>query len=189
MPDLPDHADDATPDAVLVVAAILGDVGAFDVLVRRYRLAVLRMARQVVGTTDADDVTQEAWLTAFRALPSVEEPERFGAWLMVLTRRLALRWRKQSAQRQARHSPLDAMLLDRLAELAVSPPVLDERRAAIDAALQAIPEAYALPIRLHYLDELPQKRVASVLDVPLSTVKWRIHQGKTYLRDHLHLFT
>ncbi|MEM1096529.1 MAG: sigma-70 family RNA polymerase sigma factor [Bacteroidota bacterium] len=187
MSNLPAPADDATPDAVLVVAAILGDVASFDVLVRRYRAAVWRMARHVVGADEADDVAQEAWLTAFRALPSVEEPERFGAWLMVLTRRLALRWRKRSARRRSRHSPLDTLLLDQLPELAVPPPVLDERRLAIDAALQAIPPMYALPIRLHYLDELPQRRVASVLDVPVSTVKWRIHHGKTLLRHHLDL--
>ena len=93
-----------TPDAVLVVAAILGDFDAFDVLVRRYRAAVVRTAQAVVGATDAEDVAQDALLLAFKALPSIDDPTRFAPWLMVITRRRALRFdRQERKHRDGRH--------------------------------------------------------------------------------------
>ncbi|HMB90757.1 MAG TPA: hypothetical protein VKP65_07915, partial [Rhodothermales bacterium] len=58
-----------TPDEVLVVAAILGDFDAFDVLVRRYRAAVIRTAQSIVAANDAEDVAQDALLLAFKGLP------------------------------------------------------------------------------------------------------------------------
>lgn len=69
------------PDEVLVVAAILGDFDAFDDLVSRYRAAVVRAAQAIVGREDAEDVAQDALLLAFKALPSIEDPGKFAAWL------------------------------------------------------------------------------------------------------------
>ena len=57
------------PDEVLVVAAILGDLDAFDELAARYRAAVVRTAQAIVGREDAEDVAQDALLLAFKALP------------------------------------------------------------------------------------------------------------------------
>ena len=59
---------------VLVVAAILGDLGAFDELAARYRAAVVRTAQSIVGREDAEDVAQDTLLLAFKALPSIDEP-------------------------------------------------------------------------------------------------------------------
>ncbi|MGA9995749.1 MAG: sigma factor, partial [Pyrinomonadaceae bacterium] len=69
------------PDDVLVVAAILGDLDAFDELASRYRAAAVRTAQGIVGRDDAEDVAQESLLLAFKALPSIEEPQKFAAWL------------------------------------------------------------------------------------------------------------
>ena len=61
-----------SPDEVLVLGAILGDLKAFEELVLRYRPAVVRLARTVVGADDAEDVAQDALLLAFKALPTIE---------------------------------------------------------------------------------------------------------------------
>jgi len=58
-------------DEVLVVAAILGDLEAFDELAKRYRAAAVRTAQAIVGRQDAEDVAQEALLLAFTAMPSI----------------------------------------------------------------------------------------------------------------------
>ena len=52
-------------------------------------------------------------------------------------------------------------------------------------ALDSLPSDYALPLRLRFLDDMPLKRIAAFMGVPLSTVKWRIHQGKKLLRTTL----
>src|ERR671938_380707 len=138
-----------TPDEVLVVAAMLGDLSAFDELCARYRAAVVRAGQAVVGRADAEDVAQDALLSAFKALPTLEAPSKFAAWLAAITRHRAFRFMRQ--------------------------------------ALERVPPDYALVLRLHYLDEMPLKRIAAFVGVPLTTVKWRVHQGKKLLREQLEL--
>lgn len=168
------------PDEVLVVAAILGDVGAFGELVRRYRPAVVRTAQAVVGRTDAEDVAQDALLLAYKALPSIEDPQRFAAWLTTITRHRALRFRQQEARHRAGRIPLDDLLLEWLALPAPAP--AEPETETLQQALDGLPADYALALRLHYLDEMPLKRIAAALDVPVSTVKWRLFRGRQLLR-------
>src|ERR671933_2461697 len=89
------------PDEVLVVAAMLGDLSAFDELCARYRAAVVRAAQGIVGRADAEDVAQDALLIAFKALPTLEAPSKFAAWLAAITRHRALRF---SRRERAHHS-------------------------------------------------------------------------------------
>lgn len=175
----------SSPDAILVVAAILGDLEAFGELVSRYRAAVVRLARQIAGREEAEDVAQDVFLTAFRALPGIDDPLRFGGWLMTITRHRAGRVGQQAARRRQQHQPLDALLLERLPVLQQP---LAEQSAATEAlyrALEQMPPEYGLPLRLRFLDEVPLRRIAAFLDVPLSTVKWRVHRGKQLLRERL----
>src|SRR5918911_1158209 len=105
------------PDEVLVVAAILGDLDAFDELATRYRAAVVRVAQAIVGHDDAEDVAQDALLLAFKALPSIEDPTRFAAWLAVITRHRAFRFHKQQRPHQTGRVELDEFLLSQIAAL------------------------------------------------------------------------
>src|SRR5215210_3314699 len=99
--------DEETPDELLVVAAILGDLSAFDELALRYRAAVVRTAQAIVGREDAEDVAQDALLLAFKALPSIEEPAKFAAWLSAITRRRALRFGKRESLHKAGRVEID----------------------------------------------------------------------------------
>ena len=171
------------PDEVLVVAAILGDLDAFDELATRYRAAVVRTARAVVGREDAEDVAQDAWLLAFKALPSIEDPTRFAAWLAVITRHRAFRFNKQQRAHQTGRVELDELLLEKLAALGT--PVIDSEDDELSRALENLPADYALALRLRFLDEMPLKRIAAFLGVPVSTVKWRVHRGKQLLREQI----
>lgn len=173
------------PDEVLVVAAILGDLDAFGELVRRYRPAVVRTAEAVVGRDDAEDVAQDALLLAFKALPSIDEPERFAAWLMVITRHRALRHDRRERRRHDGRVPLDAVLLDRLDALAGPSVGREAEDPDLHAALDRLPPELALPLRLQFFDAMPQRRIAAALGVPVSTVKWRVHRGKQLLREAL----
>lgn len=173
------------PDEVLVVAAILGDLHAFDELVKRYRGAVLGMVRSIVGESMMEDVAQEAWLLAFKALPSVDHPEKFASWLMVLARNRALRSRAQENRHTSRHIALDAFLLEKIGSIGRDPNALSEEKEFLQVALNALPEEYGLVLQMRFIDEMPLKRIASFLDVPLSTVKWRVFNGKKLLRKEL----
>jgi RNA polymerase sigma-70 factor (ECF subfamily) len=171
------------PDEVLVVAAILGDLDAFDELATRYRAAVVRTAQAVVGREDAEDVAQDAWLLAFKALPSIEDPTRFAAWLAVITRHRAFRFNKQQRAHQTGRVEMDEFLLGQLA--ALGGPVIDSEDDELSRALENVPADYALALRLRFLDEMPLKRIAAFLGVPVSTVKWRVYRGKQLLREQV----
>src|SRR5215472_5149995 len=172
------------PDEILVIAAIVGDLGAFDQLVLRYRPAVVRLAQSIVGREHAEDVAQDALLLAFKALPSIEEPRKFAAWLSTITRHRATRFSKRESTQQSRRVALDEVLIENLE--ALSEPVLDRiEDDDLKQSLEAAPPSYALVLKLRFLDEMPLKRIAAFLGLPLSTVKWRLHQGKKFLRKQL----
>ena len=170
-----------SPDEVLVLAAILGDLEAFEQLVLRYRPAVVRLARTVVGADDAEDVAQESLLLAFKALPSIDEPRKFAAGLSAITRHRALRVSKSEKAQLSKRVALDEALLENIAALA-RPLAEKERDEALIKALDTLSDDYAMPLRLRFLDEMPLNRIAAFMGIPLSTVKWRIHHGKKLLR-------
>lgn len=173
-----------SPDEVLVLAAILGNLEAFEQLVIRYRPAVIRLARTIVGSDHAEDVAQDSLLLAFKALPSIEDPRKFAAWLSAITRHRATRFSKSETAHMKQRVPLDDALLENI-EALTKPLALKERDESMIEALDSLPLDYAMPLRLHFLDEMPLKRIAAFIGVPLSTVKWRIHQGKRLLREVL----
>lgn len=173
-----------TPDELLVVAAILGNLEAFEQLVVRYRPAVVRLARTIVGTDYAEDVAQESLLLAFKALPSIEEPGKFAAWLSAITRHRAVRFSQSEHKHASKRIALDEALLEEIEALAK--PLADkERDEAMIKALDNLSSEYAMPLRLRFLDDMPLNRIAAFMGIPLSTVKWRIHHGKKLLRGKL----
>jgi len=179
-------ADLDPPDEVLVVAAILGDLEAFDRLVLRYRAAVVRVTQAIVGREHAEDVAQDALLLAFKALPSIEEPRKFPAWLSAITRHRAMRFGKRESTHESRRVVMDEVLLENLESL--SQPFADTSDDdELKRALENVTEDYALVLRLRFLDEMPLKRIAAFLGAPLSTVKWRLHQGKKLLKKQVEL--
>ena len=171
-----------SPDEVLVIAAILGNLEAFEELVVRYRPAVVRLARTIVGADHAEDVAQDSLLLAFKALPGIEEPRKFPAWLSAITRHRALRFSKSETAHISKRVALDEALLEKIVALA-KPLAEKERDEEMIAALESLPSDYAMPLRLRFLDEMPLNRIAAFMGVPLSTVKWRIHHGKKLLRE------
>src|SRR5262245_6444660 len=99
-------------DEELVVGALLGDLGAFDELVRRFRGAVIAVAEGVLGSREAAlDVAQEAFLLAFKALPQLDDAARFPAWLCAITRNRARRVASSRRSEPAPPSEIDRLLL------------------------------------------------------------------------------
>jgi len=171
-----------SPDEVLVIGAILGNLEAFEELVVRYRPAVVRLARTIAGADHAEDVAQDSLLLAFKALPGIEEPRKFPAWLSAITRHRAVRFSKSETAQMSKRVALDEALLEKIEALA-KPLAEKERDEEMIAALESLPSDYAMPLRLRFLDEMPLNRIAAFMGIPLSTVKWRIHHGKKLLKE------
>lgn len=181
-----DNLPTSTPDAVLVLAAILGDLRSFDVLALRYRAAAYRVAQTIAGRELAEDIVQEALLLAFKALPSIEEPDKFASWLYAITRHAAYRLGQRTRQERAQRVELDEALLENSAVLAQPfKPLESFETAWVRAAVETLDEEYRLILHLRFDDEMPLRRIADFLDVPLTTVKWRLHRAKQLLRRQL----
>ena len=184
------HSEELTAasDAELIVAALAGDTEAFDVLVLRYRRAMLTVAQQIVrNPSDAEDVVQDALLLAFEALPQLDDLNRFGAWLHTITRNRAVRHFKNTS----RYAPQEDMepYVNRVTDSSdADPAVIYERKQArqdVRDAIMELPAEFQEVLQLYYWAEMPQKRMAEFLSVPLTTVKWRLHKAKALLRTLL----
>lgn len=178
---------DAT-DAELVVAALAGNTQAFDVLVNRYRRAMLAVAQQIVrNPADAEDVVQDAFLRSFESLPQLTDLNRFGAWLHSITRNRALRYHKTISRYQPQEDV--ELQLNRVSDTSKSDPAhIVEReltQQAVRDAIQDMHDDYQVVIQLYYWAEMPQKRIAEFLSLPLTTVKWRLHKAKDLLKSLL----
>ena len=175
-------------DAELVVAALAGNTQAFDVLVNRYRRAMLTVAQKIVrNPTDAEDVVQDALLRAFEALPQLADLNRFGAWLHSITRNRALRYYRNIN----RYQPEEDMEphLNRVSDTSAADPAhiveSESTQQAVRDAIQSMPSDYQAVVELYYWAEMPQKRMAEFLSLPLTTVKWRLRKAKEMLKANL----
>lgn len=151
--------------------------------------ALYGLARQLVGERGAEDLVQETLLRAYRAFPSLEDPEAGGRWLksiLVNVFRDDLRKRARSIEEQPVGDVDDFSLYRTLID--VDPfPYSDSLHLDFLAAfgrddvvevLMRLPEIYRAPLVLRYMDGFATKEIASLLDVPLGTVLARLHRAR-----------
>ena len=166
----------------LVEAARRKDVEAFTVLVRKYQAMAFGSAyANVRDFSAAEEIAQDAFLTAWCNLEKLEEPDKFGGWLRGIVRFGCAHWWRKS--RLATTSLEDA---GNVRELDPDPAELAESRETRDAVLQAIS---ALPVALrevtilYYLQEHSQKQMGAFLGLPVSTVKNRLRSARQALKQ------
>ncbi len=172
-------------DEALILAvtrARLGDARAFDFLVRRFQNTAVAYARTLLrDPAAAEDAAQEAFVQAWRDLPSLTEAAAFGAWL----RRLVFKFCDR-ARRSARPTlPLaETLTLPDDQEPASIVERADEA-ARVRAAIDALPCPLREATLLYYLAGHDVKEIAAFLSLPPSTVKNRLHAARKRLRKEL----
>lgn len=179
----------APSDERLVEAFQAGDLAAFDLLVLRWERKIQGTVYRVLGTEeDARDITQEAFLKAFRSLRGFKGQARFSSWLYQIALNLCrdrLRRRRGKA-----FVSLDSLEEDGglPAPAGLSPYDQAERgalRGLVREALAELPDEQREVIVLKEYQELTFVEIAEILDVPLSTVKTRLYRGLVGLRGRL----
>jgi len=175
-------------DCELVQRAQQGDQEAFAQLVAWYSPHVFALALSIVGNVhDASDVSQEAFLAAYRSLSALRDPSCFAAWLTRITRHRAFRARAAEGA-----SPLSDLLgiEDLLPADAETPAQTAEERELcriVRQAVSTLPRKLADVVREHYFNGMSYQEIALRLGVPLSTVKARLHQARQILKPALSL--
>jgi RNA polymerase sigma-70 factor (ECF subfamily) len=188
-------------DAELVRRAKAGDLSAFEELVNRYERRIWTLAKRMVQhREDAEDVTQETFLTALEHLDELRDEERFGAWLVQIATRHAFRVLEQ--RQRAPTISLETMTSEMadeddgepiphpefIADWRENPEELlmrAETRQLIEQALNELPEKYRLVFLLRDVEGLSVKETAEALGISEANVKVRLLRARLQLREKL----
>jgi RNA polymerase sigma-70 factor (ECF subfamily) len=170
-------------EAALVARVQEGDPSAFDVLVRRHMRRAFAVAFRVLGQReDAEDLVQEAFMTALDKIGTFELGRPFAPWLMRIVVNRALNARKSIALRRMHDVPADAMAGDLPPDVAAEQRETHER---LRRALDALPERQRLIIQLFELEGYTAPEIGEMLELSPVTVRWHAHEARLALRRTL----
>jgi len=173
---------DRDEEESFVLAAQAGDLRSFDRLVKRYRPALISLASQILNSRElAEDATQESFLIAFSALPQLEDTAKFATWIGAITRHRS--YRIAQGQRRA-PTPLDEIVAAYIPSLNADLAAQIESDA-LRTAIAGLPDELRTITETYYLAEWSVKDIARFLDLPSTTVKWRLHTARQCLRNQL----
>lgn len=186
---------DRVTDLELVERARMGDPDAFGVLVERHHRAALRAAVAALGAVaDADDAVQDAWIAARDRLADFRGDAAFRTWLLAIVwhkaadrRRGVGRWLRRLVSMDAGDEPVAAPAAGFVAA-GPSPErvALDgERRQAVARLVRALPPKLRDPLLLAGSGDYSYDEIASMLAIPVGTVKWRVSEARRQLRVKL----
>lgn len=176
----------ATANA-LVAAAKNGDQQAFDMLVKRYRKRIYALALHITGSaSEADDITQDVFLKAYRALADFEGRSEFFTWVYRMTVNRSLNARRDRARRG------EDTLDDPRLELAVAVDVrsnpgreaeLRQTYARLLRALDGLPVDMRTTVILVCMQGMAHGEVAVIQNVSDGTIAWRMHEARRRLNE------
>ena len=187
-------AEGVLDEGAVVRAVLSGDREAFRVLVERESAAVVRACYRVLGDLhEAEDVTQEAFVTAYRALGTWRADGPFGAWLSRIAIRLAVRqlgrrravaWlpaTDAAAPGEDTVAPLPASMSTQPEHVALRA----ERASATRRAVADLDEPYREVVALRFFAERSLDEISVATGRPLSTIKTQLRRGLLRLRDRI----
>jgi len=185
---------DREVDQQLVERAQRGDKHAFELLVAKYQRRLGRLiSRFVRNAAEAEDVTQDAFIKAYRALPAFRGDSAFYTWLY----RIGINTAKNHLVARARRAPTstqfdaeeaedfeDAVLLH---EVATPENELMSKQVVevVNASLQELPDDLRTALTLREVERLSYEEIAAVMDCPIGTVRSRIFRAREAIATNL----
>ncbi|NAS11842.1 RNA polymerase sigma factor [Poritiphilus flavus] len=174
-------------DQHYIERALNGDTRAYAVLIDRYKHMVYTMAAQIVkNNEDAEEVAQDVFLKAFKALNSYKGDAKFSTWLYKIAYYRSLDYLKKKQRR------ISTTTIDVSREYSIS--ALDsemddmevqERQQMVKKAIQQLPEDDGVLITLHYYEELSLKEISEIMGNSPNALKVRLHRARKKLADLL----
>lgn len=171
-------------DAVLVGRARQGDAGAFETLVRRHLRSAYAVAFAQLGEkADAEDVCQDAFITALKRIEDCRKPDQFGSWLLSIVRNRARDYRRYRAVR-------DTLPLDAASEASGrEDPEWDaenaELREDLTEALRHLTELQREVILLYDFEGWTHRELAAKLGITEGSARVHLFNARRALREHL----
>jgi RNA polymerase sigma-70 factor (ECF subfamily) len=183
-------------DVALVHAAKRGDLEAFEKLVNRHTALVFRVVRHIVHCNeDAEDVVQDAFLSAFSHLQQFEERARFSTWVA----RIAVHAALSKVQHEQRFPAIPIQdeedssqsVEERVADWRLNPEQQfsnTELKAILEQALASLPERYRLIFVLRDMECLSVAETAAMVGISIANVKVRLFRARVQLRKQLSVY-
>jgi RNA polymerase sigma-70 factor, ECF subfamily len=183
------------PDAELATLAAGGDGEAFRAIMQRFNPRLFRIARGVLrDDADAEDALQEAYVSAYKALPGFRGESALLTWLTAITlneARMRLRRRRPHVGIEALETepaPLGRILAFPLSQPAADPEgeaARSQARRLLERAVDSLPEGFRIVFVLRELEGCSVEETAEQLDLKPETVKTRLHRARRLLRQRL----
>jgi RNA polymerase sigma-70 factor (ECF subfamily) len=181
-------------DTRLAKLARNGDRGAFAELVELYKDKIYHLAYRMLNNKhEAEDAVQETFLRVYTNLHRYDEQQKFSTWIFRIGTNHCidrLRKRKHSAYSLDAEMPDGEgndyySMLPGNEDTPEKQIILSETQLQIRKAIDALPEKYKSVVILRYLQDMSLQEISDVLDMPVTTVKTRVHRGREYLRKRL----
>tara|TARA_R110002126_G_scaffold16500_19_gene65895 strand:+ start:1952 stop:2491 length:540 start_codon:yes stop_codon:yes gene_type:complete len=167
---------------LLVMAMQTGDKRAFSLLYRHYHQDLRRFAAYLLmNPATAEDLVQNVWLKVGKRIARLDDPAVFTCWLY-----RAVRWEVLDYQRQAlRHKTQSADDESTMATISANPQLQQDVSSDLATAMAQLAANERLVLQLHYLHELELSQIALITEVPVGTVKSRLHRARQQLQQKL----
>jgi len=181
-------------DLSLVRRVQRGDKGAFDALVLKYQHKLVKLVmRYVRNPAEAEDIAQEAFIKAYRALPQFRGDSAFYTWLYRIAVNTARNWQSASFRRPVAVTHLETEegetfdQIDGLSDQSTPESVLASRQIAqtVNEAIEALPEDLRTAIVLREIEGMSYEDIASAMQCPIGTVRSRIYRAREAIAARL----
>ena len=176
------------PDAAarLVTAALGGDLDAFEQLISRYQKAVFNIAYyKSKNVFDAEDLSQDIFLAAYTALPTLKDPENFGGWLIGIAHNRCHKWFRRERTKVLKFKELrDRKVRETRLQSRQGADHADDGRR-ISSEIRNLPHEISSVLVLKYLEGLSYEAIEARLGIKPYRIDYLIRKGKTLLRRRL----
>ncbi|MFC6335202.1 RNA polymerase sigma factor SigW [Paenibacillus septentrionalis] len=180
-------------ESQLVKLALKGDQAAFAELVELYQEKLYHMAyRMLNNRQEAEDVVQDTFMRVYNNLERYDDTMKFSTWIYRIATNLCidrLRKRKPIYSLDAESSEYEGLdgysMIPSDNRTPESELLLSETQRIIHQAIDTLPPKYKTVMILRYIHELSLQEVGDILDMPVTTIKTRVHRGREFLRKKL----
>ncbi|MGB5594316.1 MAG: sigma-70 family RNA polymerase sigma factor [Crocosphaera sp.] len=181
---LADNPANAT-ETDLVLRCQQGDTLSFKQLYRRYEQRVRATLYQLCGSEMLDDLVQEVFLRVWKSLPKLRKASYFSTWLYRITWNVATDKRRKFAQNLSVND--DGSILNIMPSRPADTPDLMRLhyQDLVQQGLETLSLEHRAVLVLHDLEDVPQKEVANILNLPVGTVKSRLFYARNQMRKFL----